>query len=327
MTEKAEQMTETDGENEIINILNELEGESEHECSIYRDPDKNQSALAFCFRFMPGDYTYTGLMEKVQTTWGGGNYRLHVRDGRGLKKNRPFTIAGPGKVDEPTTAAQPGNNNEVVELLKVLITQQQAQTVNTGSSLKESLEHLQLLQGLQRQTDITEEITKVKTIAELMGMGGGAAAPTNGNDLVLELISSLKDIAEVSKQSAASPGANKVTPVHAQLEQANSARLFMQMLEQGAKTGGNPITYAELAADNLDPHVLAAIVNGEMGPLRPYLAMAPGLAVHQDWLMQVRAELVEIVRESTTDDETETPDGTDQAQADQAENATNAASG
>lgn len=80
-------------EDELYKLLVDLGGETDAEMRIYKQPGRGNAKLAYIFTCAPGDYSYGELLDRIKREYGGGEYRMHVRQDKRLIINRQFSVA------------------------------------------------------------------------------------------------------------------------------------------------------------------------------------------------------------------------------------------
>lgn len=103
---------ETYEEDSLHKLLIDLGGETDAEMRIYKQPGDGRSKMAYLFAASPGDYTYGQLLEKVKNEYGGGDYRIHVRQDKRIVVNRQFSVA------EVKQSEQSSNSDQNMNLLQ-----------------------------------------------------------------------------------------------------------------------------------------------------------------------------------------------------------------
>jgi hypothetical protein len=247
------------------------------------------------------------LCEAIRRDYGGGTYRVHVRDGAGLIANRRIDIA------ERRTPAAPD--------------------AGLAAVLTATLDRfqLQLTQALQVQRPQVSEadaeeraLARIKTMAEILGprsggvdtgtvmetlthgieLGkqlGGAGGGDNTGAVMLESLRAFTTM--LAQQPVRRPVPARQAPAPAaalpaatapaapqQPDQVTAMRTLLQVLLAGAQRDGDPELYAALVLDQLGDEAVAELLQ-QPDPVALLLQFEPAAAPHRDWLQAVAGEL------------------------------------
>ena len=84
-------------------LIDEMRGTDDAVLNVYRD-GVGRGKFAFLFALSPEDITARDIYEKCRDEYGGGTYRMHIRDAERIVHNVPFTVETrkePEKADAP----------------------------------------------------------------------------------------------------------------------------------------------------------------------------------------------------------------------------------
>lgn len=294
----------------ISTILEELEQADDVQCAVYKESGRDARQCAFMFAFDASDYTFTDLREKVALEYGGGDYRLRVTSGNRLKYNRPFSIlAKPGAL--PASGVAPGAG---IELLISAMVDGQNKILSAITNQKtpeerqrETLEMMKLYREamgtqIQKPTDIIDEITKIKTVAEMF-QGG---TDTNQNDIILELVKSLspaviaatkqKNMSALRQVQGQKPAKNNIDDEENEetdviMFQKVELMSLLSVLLGAAKRNSDPNLYVDLISDTYDDDSIIMLL-GRDDWFQTICQYAPTIIAHENWFEEMRERLL-----------------------------------
>lgn len=315
----------------LMNALAEIgASEIESKVAVYRaSPEKGNKGGAFLFSCTPSEFS----LEFLRDTYGGGNYRIHIRQGARLVGNRIVTIEEPRRATLPAQVSQSPDFGKLIDAMQTgfnqlgaLIAQaNQSQRVDPDAMRRAMMQDMVVMKELfganQSQSNNWEQ-----AIAMLIkGMEiAKEAAPREGEtgtmDVLLEAMKTFgKPIAEAALMARAIPQNTPALPAQYPIEPQYAAReaenptnqihttedemklmekMYAAQILKLAEEDRDPYAYATLVLDNAPVDQIEAILN--RSDCKEYLfSLSPKLANHGEWL----DEFLGALRELLTDEE------------------------
>jgi hypothetical protein len=307
-------------------VLAQLGGVDDARVMVYRQ-DKG-SPMTYVATYQPEDVQgEASLFETIRQEFGGGSYRVHVRNASGLLANRRIDIADRKVPTDGGLAAS------VTASIAALMTEQRRQFETLVATLT-----------MQRPpvAEITEDalLSRFKLMAEIVrpqGNGGGDArtfmqalqqgielgksmqqAPTGAGteDVLLQALSTFAPvIADAASQRRAvvappqrpriaAPGGavpgptatNQPPPsatVNPATDPAADLRQLLALLLRAAVNDSEPDIYAEMVCDQLgDDSVMQLLAQAD--PLALLTGFAPEVSTHAAWFARLLASIKEL---------------------------------
>lgn len=159
-------------ETALDGLLAEFQGADNVSVNVYRQGDgKNMS---FLFKTTPEEMTGGDIMERCRDKFGTGDYRMHVRQGRRIVANKPFSVEAP---KEPAEIVTPQNNNsDIIALIQSQNTQMATLFQSTMAAMAEAIKgsHSQqpAVDPVAMQASVIQGLAAMKEIA-----GGDKSEP------------------------------------------------------------------------------------------------------------------------------------------------------
>lgn len=111
LEERLEQLEDAHESDDLADsFLSEFAGQKDIEVKVFAKP-KNSRTLEYLFSTDPESHSLGTLYDHLRDTYGGGQYTIHVRDGKGLRKNKTIAIRAPLPGKEP----QQDSGREIAE--------------------------------------------------------------------------------------------------------------------------------------------------------------------------------------------------------------------
>jgi len=340
--EQKKDFSEREFDSEALeNFYNQVVGGADASFSFSVKRERNGiKGMEHCFSYSISDYTYDELLEKLQSEYGAGTYRLYVRDEKGkLKLNQPIVIAKPLRGME-----KPDNNNDIVD--KILTTQQamfdrlqaalepkktQLDWVQIATVLPPIL--IAIKQFIPQRPDPTNPLEIIKLAKELGGLQPGAesasmmdavsqAISTFGKPVVESLVSQdagkvnalleenqkLKNLLVSKQQHQEMPAfdqADVLTDISAQ-QKMEETRAIIKFCVKGAKKSAEPVEYANFILDQLDDdqqQEFFVLASSQDDCLKILAMLDENVNTYQDWFKLVLSNYCSYFTESDENQE------------------------
>lgn len=189
-------------ESALDGLLSEFQGAENVSVNVYRQGDgKNMS---FLFKTTPEEMTGGDIMERCRDKFGTGDYRMHVRQGRRIVANKPYSVEAP---KEPAEIIAPQNNNsDIIALIQSQNTQMATLFQSTMQAMAEAIKgshaaqpavdpvamQQSMIQGIAAMKQIADGDKKEPGAVEMLVKGIELAkdlAPKSGETNTMDLLS------------------------------------------------------------------------------------------------------------------------------------------
>jgi len=160
------ELAEEAEESALDGLLSEFQGAENVSVNVYRQGDgKNMS---FLFKTTPEEMTGGDIMERCRDKFGTGDYRMHVRQGRRIVANKPYSVEAP---KEPAEIIAPQNNNsDIIALIQSQNTQMATLFQSTMQAMAEAIKGSHAAQPavdpVAMQQSMIQGIAAMKQIAD-----------------------------------------------------------------------------------------------------------------------------------------------------------------
>lgn len=309
-------------DDELSALLASLGEGTNSAVKIYRQGPGGYRDLTLLTEWLPGDFSEM----RLQREFGGGHFRIHVRDGRKILKNIELKVAAPvSSVPAAADALAPIRNElsqlaGIVRDLVQVVARPAAPAVPPAQSRKEFFEEMVLMKsilggGAPRERDPTEALLKMIEVQKQLGglLGGGDNEP-GANTLILKGLETIATAMQASRaqQTAAAPammqpalpgvvGAEQAPPAPQQNEEMEMLKMYLRMLLGDAEQDLDPQGWAIMIAQKVDP----ATISGMLVPENWFDALAalePKVTHYREWFSDLRTMVLEILKEQGVPD-------------------------
>ena len=317
-------------------LVSEFRGVDDTSLSVFRQ-GVGKNNLAFLFSSTPDDMGGSDIMEKCRDEYGGGDFRMHVRDNAGLVRNVGFSVEAPKEKPEPEKSEGLG----IAELMTIMQTSNDKMMMMFQSTMAAMAEAFKGQQNNQPAFDpIAAQTAIIQSVATLKGLTedkkpskdpidmlvqgvtlakeiAGKDGETNSSDILLEAI---KQFAPTITTAASQAGAgNPQIPgapqppgdPQAEADAAREVQMNMQkMVIKGqvdflvncAKANKDPELYAELLLDQVGPDMAVSFVN-QPDAMEKLAAINTEVLQYRIWFEELKRHILEMTAEDS--DETE----------------------
>lgn len=162
-----DELAEEAEESALDGLLAEFQGADNVSVNVYRQGDgKNMS---FLFKTSPEEMTGGDIMERCRDKFGTGDYRMHVRQGRRIVSNRPFSVEAP---KAPTVETVHQNSN--ADIIAVIQSQNQQMALLFQSTMAAMAEAFKGSQNQQPAVDpVAMQASVIQGLAAMKEIAGG----------------------------------------------------------------------------------------------------------------------------------------------------------
>lgn len=326
----------TPDEEALEGLLAEFTGGTDFSVNVYKQ-NEGANNIAFLFKTTPQEMTGGDIMEKVRDAYGSGDYRLHVRDGQRIVKNKGFSVVAPEKPDPG--AVQQNNNLEMVAMMQGFLTSQATMFQTTMGAMAEAMKGREpppppdpiamqtaLINSLVAMKQIAAPETPAKDPVEMLVQGLTLAqqlnpkeGETNSTDVLLagikEFGPAIAQATTMGMNAPGAPGAPGAAPggapmmgppgqpaaVDAAKEREMGIRSMLQKQQLNFL-----IKQAEAGKD---PGLYAELLLDQIGApavldfvgkedcYEKLLAIEPAIEAYRPWFEALRTAILEITRE------------------------------
>lgn len=331
---------EADG---LESVLNDLGGEGDPvTIRIYKAPGGANRQQQFCFELTAEEFDLASLAEQLRCDWGGGNYRVMVRQRGKIKFNKPLAIAEPIKPRDPVAAPQPPapgvDLDRILDRMNSMMLESQNSMMKlligqggnkSDSSFSDMIEVAKLLTG--NRIDPMEQMQRMLEVQRLMRDD----MPGEKQDFWSSAMSGIVGpLAQLAQQAGNTPQGGHATlprppapakppasnpepgqqnaPTAPPKQQAAPAmnplmalRQFLPVLLRGAANDSDPVAYAQVMVDSMPPELLQMVLMLAQQPaaVDQLGQLAPEVLEHRDWFVELLGELAGLTSEmGETDD-------------------------
>ena len=342
--EDAEYTTVIDDSDELIDeqesldaldgMIAEFSGAADTVVNVYRQGEGKN--LSFLFRTSPAEMTGGEIMERCRDNFGTGDYRVHIRKGRRLVKNAPFSVEAMTVKETPGQQAPAMGIAEIIAIMQSSNDRMSLMFTESMRAMAEAfkgreqpsfdpvamqtslIQSLAALKGMTdkpetNQKDPVEMLVQGITLARELGPKDG---DTNTSDILLE---ALKQFAPAiagatHAMQARQPGTpanpalagprDPAAAADAQREHdMNLRNIWMKQqlgfLVKQAENGKDPSLYAEVLLDQLGPVVVLDFIQKD-DALAQLAKINPGVAGQRIWFEKLRDAILELTRDDPT---------------------------
>ena len=318
-------------------LVSEFRGVDDTSLSVFRQ-GVGKNNLAFLFSSTPDDMGGSDIMEKCRDEYGGGDFRMHVRDNAGLVRNVGFSVEAPKEKPEPEkpdglgiaeilAIMQTSNDRMMTMFTSTMATfaeafkggQNQQPQFNPIDAQRSIIESVAALKGLTEDKrppkDPIDMLVQGVTLAkEIAGKDG----ETNSSDILLEAIKQFAPTITTAATRGGVPGSPQIpagpsAPVDPQAEadaqrevQLNMRNMVIKgqvdFLVNCAKANKDPELYAELLLDQVGPDMAVNFVN-QPDAMDKLVAINAEVLQYRIWFEELKRHILEM----TTEDSDESP--------------------
>jgi len=319
---------------ELMRVLSELgTGENELTVNVYRCTATNKKGGAYLFTCGASEFT----LEHLRDAYGGGEYRVHVRNSQTLVANKRVVIEEPKPGS--SLAVQQSNGIDALEkamadgfnqLGQLMLQSSQRPAVDPDAMEEKFLSKMLIMKQLFAQPQQGSATGSMKEIIESISMLKDVSRDLNPSDvpqsetsMMLEAFKSLGQILPLAAQvqSANQPHHPPQPPQLPQLPQPPAdvnkevsevdmfARIYLKMLIGKAKIEGDPDLYADFILDNVPtPFVLNFVLAPNW--FDELCKENPDAAPHRAWFEKLKTSIENVLREEgllTPEEKSDTP--------------------
>lgn len=335
---------EEDGATALDAVLSELGGIDNGRVGVYRID--RAGGLEYVATLTPDEVQgEASLLEAIRRDYGGGSYRIHVRDAAGLIANRRVNIAE-RKAPDPSGAGH--QMVAVMERMHAQFTQAlQALTVAQRPAVSEADAEEKVLARMQTMANILgtrssgiDTSVVMETLSQGIELGkqlGGAAGGQDNTGAVMAeslkaftaMMAAQQQRAQVRRPVPAPARQVAAVPVQAEPQQVEPAaveapagvdevaamRTLLQVVMTGARRESDPDLYAELVADQLGDDGVAELLRLP-DPVEVLVQLEPEADAHRTWLHGLAQALRELQDERRAADGDVDSTGSERAHGD-----------
>lgn len=226
----ADDLEEEAEETALDGLLAEFQGADNVSVNVYRQGDgKNMS---FLFKTMPEDMTGGDIMERCRDKFGSGDYRLHVRQGRRIVSNRPFSVEAP---KEPIVEVQQNSNADIIALIQAQNAQMSQLFMGTMQAMAEAFKGSQSQQ--QPVNPIEMQNSVLQGVAMMQKLAGGDKKEPGGVEMLIKGIELAKEIAPKTGETNTLDILSKGLDMFPMLAKAGEANKIMMQGHQNPPVG------------------------------------------------------------------------------------------
>lgn len=320
---------EDDGATALDAVLSELGGIDNGRVGVYRID--RAGGLEYVATLTPDEVQgEASLLEAIRRDYGGGNYRIHVRDNAGLIANRRVSIAerkapAVDAVPNMVQAMMQGMQAQMDRLVQA-VTVAQRPAVSEADAEEKVLARMQTMANIlgTRSSGIDTSVV-METLSQGIELGkqlGGAAGGQDNTGAVMA--ESLKAFTAMmaaqqraplrrpvpapARQVAAATAPAELPPaepaaveVPAGTDEVAAMRTLLQVVMTGARRDSDPELYAELVADQLGDEGVAELLRLP-DPVAVLVQLEPEADEHRTWLQGLAQALRELQEEQRAAD-------------------------
>lgn len=205
-------------------LLSELGGNRDYTINVYRSGVGRKTP--FLFTGSVDEYTLGELQEKLRDEYGGGDFRIHIRNSKGLVSNKGISVEAPRKKEEGEKYREKDNrdSDRFTELMMMM-----------QESQRESREQLQtmMVESANRQTDM---------LMRMMELNAANKSQKSERDII-DYIPLFKELFANDKK------------------EENPLDYFFRGIEFGKEVGGNEDVLSTMAKSVLGPLTQIGLAN------------------------------------------------------------------
>ncbi len=176
-------------EDALDGLLAEFMGADNVVVNVYRQGDGKN--LGFLFKTHPQEMTGGDIMERCRDKYGTGDYRMHVREGRRLVSNRPFSVEAP-KEPDPVTVQQ----NSTADIIALIQAQNAQMATLFQSTMLAMAEAIKGSHSSQPAVDpVAMQASVIQGLAAMKEIAGGNDKGPSPMEMLIKGIELAKDIA------------------------------------------------------------------------------------------------------------------------------------
>jgi len=226
-------------------LIDEMRGTDDAVLNVYRD-GVGRGKFAFLFALSPEDITARDIYEKCRDEYGGGNYRMHIRDPERIVHNVPFSVEAPK--DKPETAPVHPPGLGIAEVMAMMQASNDRQAAMFSESMRAMADAFKGNQSNQPAFDpVAAQASLMQQLVALKSMSEPKDKTKDAVDMFVQGISLAKDLSPKDGET-------------------NSSDILVKALEMF----GGPM--AEMAKSNLGAQTAPALPSPMGAPPNP---MAP----------------------------------------------------
>lgn len=322
------QRDDDDGATALDAVLSELGGIDNGRVGVYRID--RAGGLEYVATLTPDEVQgEASLLEAIRRDYGGGSYRIHVRDAAGLIANRRVSIA---ERKAPPPDAVPNMVTAMMERMQAQTERiVQALTVNQRPAVSEADAEEKVLARMQTMANILgtrssgiDTSVVMETLSQGIELGKQLSGAAGGQDSTGAVMAeSLKaftammlaqqrapvrrpvpvparQVAAVPPQAVPQPEGPATTAEDGADELA-AMRTLLQVVMTGARRESDPELYAELVADQLGVEGVAELLRMP-DPVGMLVQLEPEADEHRTWLQGLAQALRELQDEQRAAD-------------------------
>jgi len=263
-------------------LLAQVRGDQEATVNIHRI-GAGRGKEPFLYSAAPDDVTATDIMERCQAEFGGGDFKMVIRDAQKIVNSARFSVESPKTSDEPVQAKEEFGAAALIAVMQQSNAQMMTMFQSTMGTMAEAMkggnqpafspteatktimESVAAMKHLSDPPKDTSGADLIKTLLQGFEMAKGFVqkdGDTNSYDLLSKAIDFLPSLADASRnapQAPPGPGAPPLDPEgqaavnreHAMHREKVTWQMNVTMLVGWAKAGKDPALYAEFILDQM----------------------------------------------------------------------------
>ena len=284
------------GLNSLLDTLNETS--SSATVSIHRQQGSGKESLQFLESFAPDKYQPDELLMYIRSTYGGGDYRVHVRENGRLRANKHVSIGEPRIVSRETNAESPALTMMMQQIEKQnrmiaeLTTRNAAPQESENDFLNKMLVYKQLFDnGPQKSQGIQDILQTVSSLKELgINVGGiqtDAPQKEEGfGDIVEKMSPVLTALLQQPQQAQQQTPQNYKPNPQPTGNKQNMMNLKLKMgvatLVKAAAKGSPTDFYADFVTDNVSEENIKAFMT-DANAMEKLAGVDKRVLEHKEW--------------------------------------------
>lgn len=327
-TDPEDRIPAHDPEMTLAEKIDELQAEENAVINVYRQQSGNNSKMPFLFTVPIDKYTIPELQQYIRDNYGGGDFRIHIRDGRKVVANKLLSIEAPK--DNPDPKAQQGNDLAPVvermmdrmERIEERLAQPQAQPpqqdpVDLFTKMAGAMAQFQQAmpqpnpQPAGQQKSLVEQLEEARRVNEMFSEMGAGKDDGGFGQLMREGLQPLIQLAQQhagqKKESGNGASPNPAQPPATTGQPAQPTRSKEEMERQlgpfansirtllfAAQKNGDPETYADMALDFMSEDQYDDVFRflSSDGCIDAVIEYVPEVANHREWFEALRRSIL-----------------------------------
>ena len=182
------EIEETEQEDALDGLLSEFMGADNIVVNVYRQGEGKN--LNFLFKTHPQEMTGGDIMETCRDKYGTGDYRVHIREGRRIISNRPFSVEAPKVAEVEAPKTESFGMSELMALMSKQNEQMQTLMLGTMTALANAFSN----QGAPAQAPVDLN-GLVQSVAALKAMSDDKRTEPGAVEMLIKGLELAKDMA------------------------------------------------------------------------------------------------------------------------------------